>query len=102
MSNRKFDRERVFGHLANEFEKCTTRAEHDVVMRAFLSAIHTLAGTSHWDIQGEEVDAMRNMTRIIDVFQKFREPEVNEHSKNDEVRDELARQLRNERGTDEQ
>jgi hypothetical protein len=75
VSNRKFDRERVFGHYADEFEKCTTRAEFDMVMRGFLSAIHTLAGSSHWDIQGTEVEAMRHVIRIIAIFQKFREPE---------------------------
>lgn len=63
---------RTFRQYAERFEAATTRAETDTVMRAFLSTIHSIAGTDHWDLETSP-EAMGEMTRIIDAWKRYRE-----------------------------
>jgi hypothetical protein len=74
-NNNPIDMERLFGAFANNFEKCTTRAEFDAEMRRFLSNVHRIALSDHWSLQNGSGRAGDSVSRIIAVFQKFREPE---------------------------
>ncbi len=64
--------EKTFKWYAEKFEEATNRAESDTVMRQFLSTIHKISGTDHWDLETSP-EAMSQMTRVIDAWKRYKE-----------------------------
>jgi len=70
--NNRIDLEKAFSWHADQFEAATNRAETDTAMRSFLSLIHKISGTSHWDLETSP-GAMSQVSRVIDAWKRYKD-----------------------------
>lgn len=70
--NNRIDLKVAFKWHADKFEAATNRAETDTAMRSFLSLIHQIAGTEHYDLVTSPA-AMSEVTRIINAWKRYKD-----------------------------